>query len=101
AGVALVVLGRRLRLWCPALAGLLIAGYFLFTYVRLWGLRPWELAGWATLGVIGLVVLAGLNLLFSGHWWRPLGWALTALLALTLGGFVGAAQAGGVSVVRT
>src|SRR3954462_4345346 len=98
--VALVGFGRRPRVWWPALAGLLIAGYFLFTYVRLWGLRPWELAGWATLGVTGLLILAGLNLLFTGHWWRHLGWALAALLALTLGGFVGSAQAAGVSVVR-
>lgn len=101
AAVALVGLGRRPRLWWPVLAGLLIAGYFLFTYARPKSLPPWELAGWAALGVIGLWVLAGLNLLFTGHWWRPLAWTLATLLALTLGGFVGSVQAAGVSAVRT
>jgi uncharacterized membrane protein len=101
AAVALVGFGRRPRVWWPAFAGLLIAGHFLFTNVHLWGLRPWELAGWAALGVMGLWVLAGLNLIFTGHWWRGFAWALAALLAITLGGFIGAVQAGGVSLVRT
>src|SRR4051812_44925085 len=101
AAVALVGFGRRPRVWWPAVAALLIAGHFLFTNVTVWGLKPWELAGWATLGVIGLWVLAGLNLVLTGHWWRPLAWQLAALLALALGGFVGSVQAGAVSAVRT
>src|SRR5690242_19091350 len=101
AAVALVAFGRRPRVWWPAMAGLLIAGHFLFANVVLWGQKPWELAGWAALGVVGVWVLAGLNLVFTGHWWRGLARALAALLTLTLDGFVGSDQAGGVSVVRS
>lgn len=108
AAVALVGFGRRPRVWWPALGVLLVAGYFAFTGVAdarggrwFWGLRPWEAAGWAALGVAGLFALTLLNLLLSGHWWRPLAWTLAALLAVTLGGFVGPAQAAGVSAVRT
>src|SRR5687767_1230787 len=92
--VALVGFGRRPRVWWPALAVLLIAGYFAFTGVAdarggrwFWGLRPWEAAGWAALAVAGLFALTLVYLFLSGHWWRPLAWALVALLALTLGGF--------------
>jgi uncharacterized membrane protein len=101
AGVALVGFGRRPRAWWPVLASLLIAGYFFFDSVRLWGLQPSELAAWAAVGVSGLGILAALNLVLTGHWSRQFGWAVTALLALTLGGFVGPVQAAGMSTVRT
>src|SRR5918993_1366720 len=107
AAVALVGFGRRPRAWWPALAVLLIAGYFAFAGVAdaprgrwFWGFRPWEAAAWAALAVAGLFALVLLNLVLSGHWWRPLAWMLTALLAVALGGFVEPVQAPGVSAVR-
>lgn len=100
AAIVLVGFGRRPRVWWPVLAALLVAGHFLFQFVRLWGLAPWELAAWAALGVIGLFVLAGSNLVLTGHWWRPLAVSLAALLALMLGGFVAPVQAGVISAVR-
>src|SRR5688500_2636823 len=97
AAVARVGFGRKVSPVWPALAGLLIGGYILFDNIRvLWGLRPWELAGWTALGVVGLFVLAAGYLLLTGFWSRHLAWVLAALLAVTLGGFVGPAQAGGV-----
>jgi uncharacterized membrane protein len=101
AAVALVGFGRRPRFWWAALAVLLIGGHFLFTYVRPWHLPAWELAAWATVGVLGLFALAGVNLLLTGLWSRPLAWGLAAMLAVALGGFVGSIQAAGVSAVRT
>jgi uncharacterized membrane protein len=99
--IALVGFGRRPRIWWPALAGLLIVGRYLFANVLFKDYPPAELALWCALGILGLLLLAVLNLLLTGLWSRQLAWSLAALLAIALGGFVDPAQAAGVSAVRT
>src|SRR5947209_2658732 len=99
--VARVGFGRRPRAWWPALAGLLIGGHFLFANIHVPGLKGWEFAGWTAVGVGGLFLIVGLNLILTGLWWRPVAWALAALLAFSLGGLVAPVQTAGVSAVRT
>jgi uncharacterized membrane protein len=99
--VARVGFGRKPRILWPAAAILLIGGYFLFTYVRVPPLKPWEFAGWVTLGIAGLFLLVTINLVVTGHWSRHLAWAIAALFAIALGGFVDTVQAGGLSVARS
>jgi uncharacterized membrane protein len=99
--VARIGFGRRLWIVLPALAILVIGGHFFFANVTITGMKPWELAGWSALGVVGVFVLAGLNLVFTGLWSRTLALVLAGLLAFTLGGFVGPIQTTGVSAVRS
>ncbi|HKB04280.1 MAG TPA: VWA domain-containing protein, partial [Gemmataceae bacterium] len=99
--VARVGLGGKPRLIWPAIAILLIGGHFLFANIRVSDLRPWELAGWAALAVAGVFVLALAYLVLTGIWSRHVALVLAALLAVTVGGLVGAAQTGAVSVVRS
>lgn len=101
AAVVRVGLGRKPGILWPALAALLIGGHFLFANLPLGLMKPWELAGWVALGLAGLFVLAAVNVLLTGWWSRQVAWVLAALLAFTIGGFVGSVQAGGVSVVRS
>lgn len=94
-------LGRSASWVWPVLALLAIGGHFLFANVRVSDYRPYQLAGWIVLGLAGLLLLAVINLYFTGLWWRPFAWVVLVLLAVAAGGFVGTAQAGGLSVVRS
>jgi uncharacterized membrane protein len=107
--VARLGLSKRVRWLWPIAAALVIAGYFaiavgmprLFAELRIGPMKPWELAGWMSIGIVGILVLATVNLLFTGLWSRHLAWTLAGLLAFTLGGFVPTVNASGVSVVRS
>src|SRR5687768_10581194 len=99
--VARVGFGQRPRLIWPTLALLLIGGHFLFANVRVGGMPAWELAGWTALAVAGVFLLAIAYLLLTGFWSRRLALVLGVFFAITLGGLVATAQAGGVSVVRS
>ncbi len=118
--VVRVGLGRKPRIVWPATAILLIAGHVLFAMLgsmrnlslSIGESRPFtsplvdsfksgELAGWMSLGVLGLFLLVGLNLYFTGLWSRKFAWVMAALLALALGGLVGTVQAAGLSAARS
>src|SRR2546427_3874440 len=87
--VARVGFGRKPWVFLPALAILVIGGHFLFANVLIPGMSRWEFAGWCALGVVGVFVLAGLNLVFTGLWSRTLAWVLAGLFTFAVGGVIG------------
>ena len=100
--VARVGFGRRGSPVWPALAGLVLVGYFVWPFISLEKTKPAEMAGWFCVGVVGLIGLKGLNLLVTGGWSRRAMWALVGLLAFGLGGYAARPiQAAGVTLVRT